>query len=84
MSIEKLQKWATMANIADELSDEQLEKVKQTVRRRYELDKESMHQWLEDANKIADLVELKPDEGREGRYEGCANIRFPLITTAIS
>lgn len=83
MSIEKLQKWATMANIADELSDEQLEKVKQTVRRRYELDKESMHQWLEDANKIADLVELKPDEGREGRYEGCANIRFPLITTAL-
>lgn len=84
MSVEKLTRYAQTANIADELDDEIKEEIITQVIRRFEDDKESMKGWLDNAKQIMDLVKLEEDTEREGPLgENSANVRYPLITTAV-
>ncbi len=79
---EKLQKYIDSDNIVDLLEEEQLQKISNDVLRGLEEDKRSMSDWLEVADRAMELTQLKREE-KNRPFRGAANIKFPIITTAV-
>jgi len=69
------------ANIADDLTDEELGKIGSRVVEEYAIDKASRSDWekrIAEATKLAMLVA----EEKNYPFERAANIKYPLLTTA--
>ena len=77
----RLIRWIDTDNIADELSDDQLNKIGQQVLREFELDDDSRSEWLEQ-NKNAFKLAMQVAEKKTHPWPGAANVIFPLMTVA--
>lgn len=73
---------AASTNVAEMLDEKELEEIGQIVVRDYEIDRRSMEKWLQDADSIMELTKLER-EVKNAPWENAANIKYPLITTAI-
>ena len=82
MATEKLIELSQSANIANQLSEEKKLEIVSDAIEGFNLDLESMQDWLSSANNIMDLVKLKA-EIKNTPWEGAAAIKYPLISTAI-
>ena len=78
MNLKDLQ---TSKNIADLLSDEKLIEIAYEVDKGFQYDKESRSDW-EQANEEAMKIAKQTAETKDFPWEGCANVKFPLITQA--
>lgn len=81
MSLEKLQEFAEMDNIADVLTEEQLTTIGAYVCDNFKQDKQSRSEWetrMDDAMKLAAQVK----EVKNSPWPGAANVKFPLLTEA--
>ena len=68
-------------NVADELAEELLAEIGQEVIRTYDTDKSSREEWetqTENARKVA----MQVKEAKTFPWEGCANVKYPLMTVA--
>jgi chaperonin GroES len=82
MAKDKLLEFYEADNIAKLLSEDELQKIGQRAHSDYLLDEESRDEWLkgmEDAIKIAKQVM----ESKTFPWPNAANVKFPLITSAI-
>lgn len=71
----------TGENIAGHMSEGQLTEIGQQVLSDYEIDKDSMSDWLARNEKAIELAKLvKTDKSYP--FERAANIKYPLVTTA--
>ena len=80
-ALAKMQEYADMANIADDLGKEQLSEIGTKVKREYDIDKDSQKEW-EDNNKEAMKLAMQITEPKMYPWKGAANIKYPLLTTA--
>ena len=81
MSIAKLEKLAAMDNIADSLTEEELESIGTNVIDSYNDDVQSRIEWekrYEEAMKLAAQV----TEEKSYPWVGAANVKYPLLTEA--
>jgi len=77
-----LDRYASMINIADELDEHTLNKIAEFVYKNYVDDLESRQEWwhqLQDSLLIAKQI----DDKKNTPWEGAANIKYPLITSAV-
>lgn len=68
-------------NIAELLDEETLLSIAQEVNKGFEYDKESRADW-EKSNEDAMKIAKQTAETKDFPWEGCANVKFPLITQA--
>lgn len=80
-ALAKLQEYAEMVNIADKLDKEKLSDIGTTVKREYDIDKDSQKEW-EDNNKEAMKLAMQVAEPKTYPWPKAANIKYPLLTTA--
>jgi hypothetical protein len=73
---------ASSINVAEKLSKKELEEISHVVVADYDVDKRSMEQWISDADNIMELVRLER-EPKHTPWQDAANIKYPLISTAI-
>jgi len=78
----KLEDLTDSANIAEMLTTEERNEIAVEAKRGFELDKKSMSEWFDDANKIMKLIRLKSGH-KTTPWEGAADIQYPLIMTAV-
>jgi chaperonin GroES len=81
MSLDKLRRYMESANLAVDMDDEELTRIGGECIREYKIDDESRSDWVEDAEKSMDLAKMV-HEKKSWPFEGAANIKYPLITTA--
>jgi chaperonin GroES len=77
----KTEKLLTSPNIAEMLTDEELNHIGYNVTYEFNIDKESRSQWekrVEEAMKLA----LQVAEAKSFPWSGASNVKFPLITMA--
>lgn len=77
----RLIRWIEADNIADELTDDALNKIGQQVLREYDLDEGSRSEWLEQ-NKDAFKLAMQVAEKKTHPWPGASNVIFPLMTVA--
>lgn len=68
-------------NLAEELSEGELNRIAHKACEEYELDKESMKDWREKMKRGVELAELVKED-KDYPFKGAANIKYPLITSA--
>jgi chaperonin GroES len=71
----------TSANIAKDLTEEQVRKIGNDCKTGFDDDKRSRSEW-EDWNAKALKLALQVSEHKSFPWVGCANIKFPLLTIA--
>lgn len=79
--IARLLRFAQMPNIATELEENELNQLGARVVKEYELDDQSRSEWKERHNKALKIASQVIEE-KNYPWDGAANIKFPLITTA--
>ena len=77
----KLQKWMASVNIAEDLDDDLLSKIGQTVHREYQIDDDSRADWKQKSTEAMDLA-LQVAKEKAFPWPKAANIIYPLVTTA--
>lgn len=78
-----LEKFAASENIAEDFLDEaDLEKLSEELLLGIREDEDSMTEWLEYADRAIELTSLKREE-KNIPFDKAANIKFPLIRTAV-
>lgn len=77
----RLIRWIESQNIADELDEDQLNKIGQLVVREFEIDDESRDEWLRE-NEQAFKLAMQVAEKKTWPWPGAANVIFPLMTVA--
>jgi len=80
-TLAKLVAYEQSANIAEDLDQEQLEKIGQEVHRKYEIDKKSRADWEAGSERAMDIA-LQVRKPKNYPFEGAANIKYPLVTVA--
>lgn len=80
-SFETLLHLQSLPNIADYLTDEQLNKIGNQVVRDTETDDSTRADWLKRAQEAMDAA-LQVVEDKNFPFEGCANVKYPLLTVA--
>lgn len=80
-SFETLLHLQSLPNIADYLTDEQLSKIGNQVVRDTETDDATRTDWLKRAQEAMDAA-LQVVEDKNFPFEGCANVKYPLLTVA--
>lgn len=68
-------------NLADQLSQEELDKLGTLVCRMYDLDRENRKEWDDRSASAMKLAKLIREE-KNSPWVGAANIKHPLITSA--
>ena len=68
-------------NLAAELGDERLTTIAQDVISDYDMDKDSMSEWLEAMKHGLKLAQLSKED-RNYPFKNAANVKFPLVTSA--
>lgn len=61
--------------------DPHLAEIAESVMADYQMDKDSMADWFEQAQKGIDLAKLSKGE-KDYPYKGAANVKYPLVTSA--
>lgn len=79
--LDELNRLMQVQNIADELTDEQLNKIGQQVCDGVEIDEGSREEWKQRTKLGMDLA-LQKASPKSWPWQNAANIRFPLMTTA--
>lgn len=82
MSIAKLKKYIQAPNIADLLDDDELSQIGGRVIEDYEADESSREGRVDRWNKATELAK-QTVEAKNTPFSNAANIKFPLITSAI-
>lgn len=77
----RLEQWAQLGNITDEIDEEKLEIIGQDAVRDYGLDDNSRSEWKADMDKAFDLA-LQITQDKSYPWPGASNVIYPLITTA--
>jgi chaperonin GroES len=80
-TLAKLLKFEQSVNIAEDLDDEELDKIGYEVEREYKIDKTSRSDWETSANKAMDIA-LQVRTPKNYPFDGAANIKYPLVTVA--
>jgi chaperonin GroES len=78
---ESLRKLLETANIAEKLSDDELQKIGQEAKAGYELDKESRTDWERDVDEWTKLAKQTRDP-KSYPWTNASNVKYPLLTTA--
>lgn len=68
-------------NLAEDLPDDVLALVQSDVVQGYEIDKDSMSDWLDKMQKAIELAKLVKED-KEYPFTKASNIKYPLVTTA--
>src|SRR4051812_750764 len=79
--INKLIKYHESDNIADTLDEELKREIASTVVAEFEMDKESRSEWEETIRQATELASQTVHE-KTFPWEGAANIKFPLMSSA--
>lgn len=82
MTIKRLEELSTKVNIAEDLDETKLMEIAGQVMEGYTDDRQTMTDWLDEANQIMELTHLK-GEKKNWPFENAANVKYPLITLAI-
>lgn len=69
-------------NIASELDSDDLRAIGDHIIEGYDIDKESISDWIALAEKTKNLAKLEL-EGKNYPFEGASNVKFPLITQSV-
>ena len=77
---EKLLSFLEMSNIAEELSQDDLEGVGERVVREYEIDDTSRSEWVEKNREAMDMA-MQIAEEKHYPWPKASNVKYPLITT---
>ena len=77
----KLKKYIEIDNIAEELSEEQLIDISQSVCQGVDIDKESRSDWADTYRKTLELIR-EDWQTKNYPWEGAANIKYPLVLSA--
>lgn len=80
-ALQVLADYIDAVNIADGLSEEQLNTIGSRCVEEYELDDTTRGDWVDDAEKAMDLARMVV-EPKSYPFEGAANVKYPLIATA--
>ena len=83
MSKSDLAKFASKANIVDQLHDEVLGQIASRISQDYQRDLQSMSEWLRNVNEAVKIASLTK-EPKNSPFQGAASIKYPLITDACS
>lgn len=78
---DKLARLVRSRNIAEEMGDEERDRVAQTVLREFEIDNESCGEYLDRYERWLDFA-LQKSEPKTYPWPGASNVVYPLITTA--
>lgn len=74
--------WATSGqNLVVDMSDEERNRIAQQVITDYQMDKDSMSEWLDKMRKGIDLAKLAKEK-KNYPFENAANVKYPLVTSA--
>ena len=68
-------------NLAGDLEQKTLDEIAQKAVQDFDRDKESMADWLQDMEEAIDLAALVKEQ-KTYPFNGAANIKYPLVTTA--
>lgn len=77
--LEELNKSMEAGNLATRLSQEDLDRMGQTVCDEYKIDKESRREW-EETNEFAVKLATQVVERKSEPFDGAANIKFPTLS----
>lgn len=80
-TLAKLKEFSDSFNIAEDLDDDELEKIGQDVEREYKIDKRSRADWEASCNKAMDVA-LQVRTPKNYPFDNAANIKYPLVTVA--
>lgn len=81
MSLETLTEYATKINIAEELTEDELQTIGIEVVKDYLIDRRSRTEW-EERNDEATKLAAQVVEEKSFPWPGAANVKFPLLTEA--
>lgn len=70
-----------MPNIADELGEEQLNRIGQKAFQKYQLDKETRSDWEDKIEKAMEMA-LQITQKKSYPWPDAANVKYPILTTA--
>lgn len=79
--LKQLLEWAESPNVAEDLTDQQLNDIGCRVVRECDIDEQSRSEWLEVAKRALERVKLK-STAKNYPFENASNIKYPLLTTA--
>ena len=79
--VSQLKQWAGIPNLASELKQEQLDQLGETVYTEYKIDLDSRSDWEETAKRASEAIDSKIEQ-KTYPFNGAANIKYPLLTTA--
>ena len=79
--LHKLMAWAELDNVAEEVDDDTLGVLGDKVLREYKIDEGSRADWKQKAERALERARLKR-ESKSYPWDGAANVKFPLLTTA--
>lgn len=68
-------------NLAEDMDEAQLSEISSQVLDDYDIDKDSMSEWLDRMERGIKLAKLVKEE-KTYPFEGAANIKYPLVTSA--
>lgn len=77
----KLGKFIESENIAEDLEQDELDRIGATVIEEFGIDERSNTEWAETANKAMDLA-LQVREAKSTPFPNASNVKWPLITVA--
>lgn len=80
-AISRLQQFLEASNVAEELDEEELNKISKEVCEGYEIDKASRSEWDKLTSMSMDLA-LQVHEEKSFPWANAANVKYPLITVA--
>lgn len=78
---QKLRRWISAVNIADDLDDETLQKIGVRCIREYKIDDNSRSEWKEKSEKAMNLA-LQVAQEKQFPWPKASNVVYPLMTTA--
>lgn len=85
-SIDKLLKYLSVKNIADELDEDRCNEIAKDVILGYEIDEDSRTIWLETNKEAMEIIkhcEASNDTDRDFPFEGSAKVIYPLLAPAV-
>lgn len=80
-ALEFVQHVTTGQNLAEEMTDAQLQSLSRVVRQRYEVDRDSMSNWFGIMEKGLELAAMTKGD-KNYPFKGSSNIKYPLVTSA--
>lgn len=80
-TLAKLIEYEQAQNVAELLDERELDKIGDTVKSEYDIDKRSRSDWEATAEKAMNVA-LQVRQPKNYPFEGAANIKYPLVTVA--